>query len=94
MKLNVFVCRDGFLLSPDCMVLPKMAQEVFWPVTSIIGVLDCDDLPTDLCERVNADVEDRQFSFVATGIAIQARIPTLAAAHPFDDSTQLHPGHV
>lgn len=91
MKLNVCVCRDGFLLSAECMVVPKRATDVYWPVTTIIGVVDSDDLPAELAARIAEDVEAVQFAFVNTAEALRANLPTLAAKHPFDPAAQLHP---
>ena len=92
MKLNVFPCRDGFLLSAECMDLPKRARDAFWPISQMLGVIECDDLPADVCAWVSEDIEALNFSFVATATALRAWLPTLAAQHPFDDSAQLHPG--
>ena len=73
------------------MVVPKAATDIYWPVTSIIGVLDCDELPPDLCQRVTEDVEARHYAFVSTAEALRANIPTLAAKHPFNINSQVHP---
>jgi hypothetical protein len=49
MKLNLFACQDGYLLSPDCMLAPRAASQAHWPVSALLGIVDCDELPPDLC---------------------------------------------
>jgi hypothetical protein len=91
MKLNVFACRDGFLLSAECMFAPRKATEAYWPVSAILGIVDCDKLPADLCAYITQDIDTQQFSFVSTAEAFRVGLPLLASEHPFNSEGQLHP---
>ena len=91
MKLNLFACKEGFLLSPNCMLAPHAATRVHWPVSTILGIVDCAELPTDLCAFITQDIEDKQFSFVSSAEAARVGLAELAAKNPFDPEQQLHP---
>ena len=77
MKLNLFSCPPGYLLSPDCMLAPLEAVHVYGPVSPLLGTLDCDELPAELCERIRTEVERRAFAFVPLNEGIEANIPGL-----------------
>ena len=79
MKLNVFACKDGFLLSPDCMLAPRDATKAHWPVSALLGIVECAELPPDLCSFVEQDIDEKQFSFVSTAEAFRVGIPVLAS---------------
>lgn len=81
-KLNVFACKDGFLLSSDCMLAPRNATRAHWPVSALLGVVDCEELPADLCSFIEQDIDDKQFSFVSTAEAFRVGIPGLASKNP------------
>jgi hypothetical protein len=83
MKLNVFACQGGFLLSAECMLAPREANEAYWPVSAILGVVECDELPGDLCGYITKDIKSKHFSFVSTAEAFRAGLPTLATKNPF-----------
>ena len=82
MKLNVFACQDGFLMSPDCMLAPRQATRAHWPVSALLGIVDSDELPADLCSYIEQDIDDKQFSFVSTAEAFRVGIPVLASKSP------------
>ena len=82
MKLNVFACYGGYLLSAECMFAPREATEAYRPVAAVLGLVACDELPPPLCERVARDIDDQQFSFVSIDEARQIRLPMLAMGHP------------
>ena len=82
MKLNVFACQDGFLLSPDCMLAPRQATRAHWPVSALLGIVDSEELPADLCSYIEQDIDDKQFSFVSTAEAFRVGIPVLASKNP------------
>ena len=82
MKLNLFACQDGFLLSPDCMLAPREATKMHWPVSALLGTLDGDELPSALRRYVEQDIEEKQFSFVSTAEAFRVGLPVLASKDP------------
>ena len=82
MKLNVFACYGGYLLSAECMFAPREATEVYRPVAAMLGLVACDELPPPLCERVARDIEQQQFAFVRADEAKHVRLPMLAMQHP------------
>ena len=57
MKLNVFACYGGYLLSAEGMFAPREPTEVYHPVAVIVGLVSCEELPSPLCERVARDIE-------------------------------------
>ncbi|KGQ20602.1 hypothetical protein LF41_1139 [Lysobacter dokdonensis DS-58] len=82
MKLNVFACSGGYLLSAECMFAPREATEAYRPVAEIFGLVMCDEPPPPLCERVAKDIDLQQFAFVSCSEAKQIRLPMLALQHP------------
>lgn len=82
MKLNVFACYGGYLLSAECMFAPREPTEVYHPVAVIVGLVPCEELPSPLCERVARDIERQQFAFVHADEAKHVRLPMLAMQHP------------
>jgi hypothetical protein len=90
MDLNVAVCRDGYLLSADCVAVPQRATELFWPVSAVLGIIDCRELPDDACDRILGDIDAKQYSFVGTLEALRMGIPTLASLRPYEPTGNLH----
>ena len=82
MKLNVFACHGGYLLSAECMFAPREATEVYRPIAAILGLVACDELPPPLCERVVRDIDLQQFAFVSVDEAQHVQLPMLALQHP------------
>ena len=66
MKLNAFSCRDGYILSSDCMLAPMDAETAHGDVSALLGIVDCMDLPADVCEMVSAAVYSKQYAFLPT----------------------------
>ena len=78
MKLNVFACQGGYLLSADCMFAPREATEAYRPVAAILGLVICDELPPPLRERVSREIDRQQFAFVGADEAKLAQLAMLA----------------
>ena len=90
MDLNVFACRDGFLLSAQCMLVPQRATETYWPVSAVLGIVDCRELPGELCDRILDAIDAKQFAFVSMAEAFRVGLPTLASMRPYAE-TGMHP---
>jgi hypothetical protein len=58
------------------------ATEIHRPVSSLLGVVDCDKLPSDLCQQVEQDIEEKQFSFVSMAEAFRSSLPVLVSLNP------------
>lgn len=82
MKLNVFACNGGYLLSDECMFAPREATEAHRPVVAMLGLVECDELPAPLGERVTRDIERQLFAFVPTDEAKQLRRQIRTVQHP------------
>jgi hypothetical protein len=80
MKLNLFACSNGYLLTAECMLPPMRAAEMYWPVSAKLGVVDGARLPEDVRTRVLGDVRARQCAFVSAAEAFRLGLPQLAAA--------------
>jgi hypothetical protein len=80
MKLNLFACREGYLLTAECMLPPMRAAELYWPVSETLGVVDGARLPDEVRTRVLGDVRARQCAFVSMTEAFRLALPQLAAA--------------
>jgi hypothetical protein len=80
MKLNLFACRDGYLLTAECMLPPMRAAEMYCPVSATLGIVDGARLPQDVRARVLGDVRARQCAFVSMAEAFRLGLPQLAAA--------------
>ena len=91
MDLNVSACRDGYLLSADCGVVPQRATELYWPVSSVLGIVDCRELSEEACTRILEDIDAKQYSFVGSAEALRLRIPILASLRPYEPTGNLHP---
>jgi hypothetical protein len=90
MDLNVFTCRNGFLLSAQCMLVPQRATELYWPVSSVLGIVDCRQLPSALCDRILDAIDAKHFAFVSSAEALRVGLPTLASMRPYAE-TGVHP---
>lgn len=75
LELNLYACRDGVLMSPECMVPPRDADEYFRTCSARLGVLRCRDLGPEYCERIRKEVERRAFSFLTTEEAARVDVP-------------------
>ena len=53
-----------------------------WPVSALLGIVDSEELPADLCSYIEQDIDDKQFSFVSTAEAFRVGIPVLASKNP------------
>jgi hypothetical protein len=91
MDVNVSACREGYLLSADCMAVPQRATDLYWPVSAVLGIIDCRELPDEACERILADIDARQYSFVGTPEALRLRIPILASLRPYEATGNPNP---
>lgn len=69
MKLNAFSCRDGYILSSDCMLAPMDAETAHGDVSALLGIVDCTDLPADVGEMVSESVYSKQYAFLPTDLA-------------------------
>ena len=69
MKLNAFSCRDGYILSSDCMLAPMEAETAHGEVSALLGIVDCTELPPEVCAKVIASVYSKQFAFLPTDLA-------------------------
>jgi hypothetical protein len=67
MRLNVFSCRDGFVLSADCMLVPLAAEMECGSISALLGTLDCTELPVDLCADIVAQLDARHYAIVTLG---------------------------
>ena len=77
MRLNVFSCREGFVLSADCMLAPREAEMDCGPVSALLGTINCTELPEDVCADINHQVEARQYAFVTLAVAISSNLRAL-----------------
>ena len=91
MDLNTYACQGGYLLSPGCMLVPQRATEIYWPVTGLIGVVDCRELPEEVCTRILQEVQTKFFSFVPLAEAMRVGLPQLASRRPYLNPDALHP---
>ena len=48
------------------MFAPREATEAHRPVVAMLGLVECDELPAPLGERVTRDIERQLFAFVPT----------------------------
>ena len=76
-NLNVFSCRDGFVLSADCMLAPREAEMDCGPISALLGVIDCTELPEPVCAEINAQVDARQYAFVPMMVAMASNLRAL-----------------
>ena len=74
MKLNVYSCGRGFILSAQSMFAPLDSEDECGQVSKLIGPVDCDQLPTDLCASVLRQIDVRLFAFVPADIAISSHL--------------------
>jgi hypothetical protein len=80
-KLNAFACRDGYVLSNECMLAPREAEAVHGVMSRRLGIVDCHELPPTMCEAVIEAVYRDQFAFI-----------TIAQALHVD--MKIHPPHI
>jgi hypothetical protein len=73
-KLNAFACRDGYILSNECMLAPKTAEVVHGTMSPRLGIVDCRELPSPMCESILEAVYRDQFAFVPIAEALDARM--------------------
>jgi hypothetical protein len=85
-KLNAFACRDGYVLSNECMLAPREAEAVHGAMSQRLGIVDCHELPPALCEAVIEAVYRDQFAFVTIAQALTVSMKIHPAQVP-------HPGH-
>lgn len=69
MRLNAFSCGRGYILSAQCMFAPLDSEDECGQVSALIGPLDCEKLPADLCASIVRQIDDRLFAFVPTAVA-------------------------
>lgn len=72
LKLNVFECSAGFLVSPDFTLLPKHALREHGPECPFAGTLVCAKLPPKLCLHVRTEIDRNFFAFIPSSAALLA----------------------
>jgi hypothetical protein len=73
-KLNAFACRDGYVLSNECMLAPRAAENVHGEISALLGIVDCHELPPPLCEAIIDSVYRDHYAFVPIGQALDANL--------------------
>jgi len=73
------------------MAVPQRATELHWPVSAAFGIIDCRQLPNEACDRILADIDAKQYSFVGTPEALRLGIPVLASLRPYEPTGNQHP---
>src|SRR5204863_8870537 len=74
MRLNVFSCRDGFVLSAECMLAPRAAEMECGSISALLGTLDCTELPAEVCADITAQVDTRQYAIVTLEVAVSSNL--------------------
>jgi hypothetical protein len=69
-KLNAFACRDGYVLSNECMLAPRAAEAAHGAMSALLGIVDCHELPPPLCEAVVESVYRDHFAFIPIAQAL------------------------
>lgn len=77
MRLNVFSCRDGFVLSADCMLAPRAAEMECGGISALLGTLDCTELPESVCAAIKAEVDARAYAVVTLEVAMSSNLRAL-----------------
>lgn len=77
MKLNAFSCGRGYILSAQCMFAPLDSEDECGQISQLIGPLDCDKLPTELCASIQRQIDQRLFAFVPTEVALASHLREL-----------------
>ena len=76
LKLNVFRCRDGYLVCPEFMYLPDHAFASLAHVSPLLGTLVCGWFPEMVCRNVRAAINDDFFAFLPYEEAVFAGLPS------------------
>lgn len=82
MRLNLFVCRDGWLLSSECMLASREAEDAHGPVSAFLGILDCAQLPDPVCRDILEGIYARQFAFLPRRVGKSLDLARLANNTP------------
>jgi len=77
MRLNAFACRDGFVLSAECMLAPRAAEMDCGSISALLGTLDCTELPEAVCADITAQVDARQYAFITLQVARASNLRAL-----------------
>jgi hypothetical protein len=82
-KLNAFSCRDGYVLSNECMLAPKAAEAVHGAMSPRLGIVDCHELPPPVCEAVIEAVYRDQYAFlpIAQALTLEMKIHPAQVPH-------------
>jgi hypothetical protein len=81
-KLNAFACRDGYVLSNECMLAPRAAEDAHGAMSALLGIVDCHELPPPLCAAVIDSVYRDHYAFVPIALALDAKLKIHPAALP------------
>lgn len=63
-KLNVFSCPDGYVVSPACMLASEEARRRHGPITGFAGTLKSGNLPIELRSSIERALEGESFAYV------------------------------
>ena len=81
-KLNAFACRDGYVLSNECMHAPKAAEDAHGAISGLLGIVDCAELPAPLCEAVVESVYSEHYAFLSIAQALDVNLKIHPASLP------------
>lgn len=71
-RLNAFACRDGYILSNECMLAPLEAESAHGKMSERLGIVDCTQLPEPICSAIVEAVYRDQWAFVPLAEALGA----------------------
>ena len=77
MKLNAFSCREGFVLSAECMLAPRAAEMDCGSISALLGTVDCTELPDAVCADITAQIDARQYAVVTLDVAQASNLRAL-----------------
>jgi hypothetical protein len=76
MRVNVFICAEGYLLVPErCRTAPEDA--CFRCTSAVIGTVHVERLPSALAQRVVEEIDTKRFAFVDVHDGAVAALPAL-----------------